>query len=126
MGEIARERFPGGTLIDTDYDKISEAFDLTKEALENGASIIFEGVFSFDNVLVRPDVIKRGKNNDWELIEVKSSTKVKEENIHDVAVQKYVLKGAGIDVKKTHLMHINTKCTYPDLTDLFTLSLIHI
>ena len=121
VGEIARERFPGGTLIDTDYDKISEAFDLTKDALENGASIIFEAVFSFDNVLVRPDVIKRGKNNDWELIEVKSSTKVKEENIHDVAVQKYVLKGAGIDVKKSHLMHINTKCAYPDLSDLFTI-----
>ena len=80
VGELARERFPGGILIDTDYDKISEAFDLTKEALENGTSTIFEGVFSFDNVLVRPDVIKQDENNDWELIEVKSSTSVKEEN----------------------------------------------
>ena len=30
VGEIARERFPGGTLIDTDYDKISEGFDFDK------------------------------------------------------------------------------------------------
>ena len=73
VGELARERFSGGILIDADYEKISEAFDLTKKALSNGQSIIFEGVFSFDNVLVRPDVIKQDKNNDWELFEVKSS-----------------------------------------------------
>ena len=121
VGELARERFPGGILIDADYEKISEAFDLTKEALSNGQSIIFEGIFSYDNVLVRPDVIKHDKNDDWELIEVKSSTSVKEENIHDVAVQKYVLKGAGIDVKKTYLMHINTECVYPDLSNLFAI-----
>ena len=121
VGELARERFPGGILIDADYENISEAFDLTKEALSNGQSIIFEGIFSSDNVLVRPDVIKQDENDDWELIEVKSSTSVKDENIHDVAVQMYVLKGAGIDVKRTYLMHINTECVYPDLSNLFTI-----
>jgi len=121
VGELARERFSGGILIDADYEKISEAFDLTKKALSNGQSIIFEGVFSFDNVLVRPDVIKQDKNNDWELIEVKSSTSVKEENIHDVAIQTYVLKGAGIDVKRMFLMHINSECVYPDLSNLFAI-----
>jgi CRISPR/Cas system-associated exonuclease Cas4 (RecB family) len=121
VGELARERFPGGILIDADYENISEAFDLTKEALSNDQSIIFEGIFSSDNVLVRPDVIKQDENNDWELIEVKSSTSVKDENIHDVAVQTYVLKGAGIDVKKTYLMYINTECVYPDLSNLFAI-----
>ena len=121
VGELARERFPGGILIDADYENISEAFDLTKEALSNDQSIIFEGIFSSDNVLVRPDVIKQDENDDWELIEVKSSTSVKDENIHDVAVQMYVLKGAGIDVKRTYLMHINTECVYPDLSNLFTI-----
>jgi len=56
---------------------------------------IVEGAFLHKDVLVRADVLERIANG-WNLIEVKSGTKVKE-GVHDcdVAVQVWVLQDAG-------------------------------
>jgi CRISPR/Cas system-associated exonuclease Cas4 (RecB family) len=120
VGRLAREGYSGGVLISADHQHISEAFTQTKEALACGKGIIFEAVFSYDGTLVRPDVIRRTASSTWEMIEVKSTTQVKEEHYPDVAVQTYVLKGAGLDVNRTFLQHINNECVYPDLSNLFT------
>lgn len=59
----------------------------------------------------------------WHLIEVKSSTKYKEdEHLPDVAFQVYVLQQAGIPITQTSVMHLNSDCLYPDLSNLFTLT----
>ena len=62
-------------------------------------------------------------NNDgsWDFIEVKSSTKLKPENIRDVAIQTYVLIGSGIKIRNSYLMHINRECEFPNLDNLFEL-----
>ncbi len=121
VGELARERFPGGVLIDADYPNFSEGFVQSREALERGAEVIFEGVFSHDSVLVRPDVLRRAQAGRWDLIEVKSTTGVKEEHIDDVAIQAHVLNGTGMRVERACLMHLNRECVYPDLSNLFTI-----
>jgi len=119
VGELAREQFPGGVLIEAKYNEIPLALEQTREALNQGTEFIFEGCFIYKDVLVRPDVMKQTKNGGWCLIEVKSSTTVKEENIHDVAVQTWVLRGCGQDVERMYLMHIDRECVYPDLSNLF-------
>ena len=101
VGELARERFPCGLLIEADYTQIPEAVHQTKEAIRCGDKIIFEGAFNFDNVFARPDVIQKMDSGKWNIIEVKSSTSVKVENIHDVAVQVYTL--ANILICQTSL-----------------------
>ena len=53
---------------------------------------------------------------------MKSSTKVKDEHLPDIAVQKYVLEGAGLAINKSYLMHVNRECAYPDLSNLFTVA----
>ena len=53
------------------------------------------------------------------MIEVKSSTGIKKENIQDVAVQTWVLQGCGLEMKRVFLKHINRDCVYPDLSNLF-------
>jgi len=119
VGELAREEFPDGVLIVADYLNIPEALKQTEEALDNSADFIFEGCFTYDNVIVRPDIILRNDLGSWNMIEVKSSTSVKEDNIHDVAIQTWVLRGYGLEVKRVFLKHINRDCVYPDLSNLF-------
>ncbi|MCH7763707.1 MAG: DUF2779 domain-containing protein [Candidatus Marinimicrobia bacterium] len=119
VGELATEEFPDGVLIEADYLNIPEAVKQTEEALDNSVDVIFEGCFIFENVLVRPDIILRNDLGSWNMIEVKSSTGVKEVNIHDVAVQTWVLRGSGLEVKRVFLKHINRDCVYPDLSNLF-------
>ncbi len=119
VGELATEEFPDGVLIEADYLNIPEAIKQTKKALDNSTDVIFEGCFIYENVLVRPDIILRNDLGSWNMIEVKSSTDVKEVNIHDVAVQTWVLQGCGLEMKRVFLKHINRDCVYPDLTNLF-------
>ncbi len=47
-----------------------------------------------------------GKNQ-WDIIEVKSSTSVKDVNLHDLALQRYTYKGAGLLIRKCIVMYIN-------------------
>jgi hypothetical protein len=44
---------------------------------------------------------------------------VKDEHIPDVAIQVHVARGAGVPVTRAELMHVNGKCRYPNLADLF-------
>jgi hypothetical protein len=58
-------------------------------------------------------------------VEVKSSTEVKPEHLTDLAIQTYVLRGAGVPVDSMRLLHLNNGYVYPggayDLGQLFTL-----
>jgi len=119
IGELAREEFPDGTLIEADYLNIPEAVKQTEDALNNSVDVIFEGCFVFENVLVRPDIILRNDLGSWNMIEAKSSTSVKVENIHDVAVQTWVLQRCGLEMKRVFLKYINRDCIFPDLSNLF-------
>ncbi|MFB0515733.1 MAG: DUF2779 domain-containing protein [Candidatus Neomarinimicrobiota bacterium] len=121
VGELARQHFPGGVLIEFDPAYISEALADTRRAISQGHKTIFEGAFEFHDVLVRVDVLERQADIGWRLVEVKSSTGVKPEHIQDVAIQAYVLNGAGLETEQFHLMHLNKACTYPELSNLFTL-----
>ena len=109
VGALARGYFKGGQLVAEDYKQIPQAIDRTGELIQSGAKIIYEGAFVFNNVLVRCDILKKNTDLTWDLIEVKSTTEVKDEHYPDAAIQKYVLEGAGLKIKKIWLMRINNK-----------------
>jgi hypothetical protein len=123
VGELARDRFPNGVLVDEDYLHAPEAIEHTNRLLADAPSTVFEGAFAYGGVLVRPDVLVRLADGSWDLYEVKSSTKVKPENISDVAVQVWVLEGAGLKIRRANLMHLDNTYVYQggdyDLTRLF-------
>jgi hypothetical protein len=110
VGVLARSLFPGGVLVEADNSHLAEALQTTKELINNPAiPAIFEGTFRHDGVLVRVDVLLRSPENDgFYLIEVKSATKVKPHHLYDLSVQKYVLRGAGVQVRGSHVMHVNS------------------
>jgi len=60
---------------------------------------------------VQVDVLRRNGDG-WDLIEVKSSTKVKPEHLTDCAAQAWVLQANGLDIRKIYVAHINADWTY--------------
>ena len=121
VGELARSQFPGGVLIDLPYDAYSERFARTNELLQHGAPAVYEASFSADGVYTAVDILKREERG-FRLIEVKSTTSVKEHHVPDVAVQAHVLRQNGLEVIGAELMHLNRECAYPDLSNLFVRS----
>ncbi len=76
--------------------------------LTEGASCLYEGAFRHDGVLVRSDALFREDGSNWSLVEVKSSTEVKPEYITDLAIQTYVLRGAGVPVASSRVLHMDS------------------
>ena len=125
VGVLARDHFCEGVLIDAKDPLVS--VEHTEQAMKRGASCIFEASFIFNDVLVKCDILQKDADS-WRIVEVKTSTVnqtvkkskiVKEEYLHDLAIQKYVLTGCGLSISNTQLMLINSReCFYPDLSNL--------
>ena len=101
-------------LADVDHTAVREGLERTAALLADPAvPAIFEGFIVFDGVLVRPDLLERIGRNRWQLTEVKSTSQVKPEHQDDLAIQAYVLAGAGLLLDACRLMHIDTADLYP-------------
>jgi predicted RecB family nuclease len=127
VGVLATHLFPGGRLVEKDYLHHGEAVESTKEAMRDPSSTaLFEAAFVYDDVRIRADILKRTDDGRWHLIEVKSATSVKGVYVLDLAIQYYVLQGAGLDIASAGIMHINKGYRYDgkelDLQDLFLFS----
>jgi hypothetical protein len=113
VGRLATELYPGGVRIEEDHFHHEDAVRSTLEVLKNrDLPAIYEAAFLEDGVRIRVDVLQRVNGNAWNLIEVKSSTKLKKEHVPDVAVQLHVLQSAGLSVSLAGIMHINNQYVY--------------
>jgi len=117
VGALARTHFPGGVLIDLPHND-PDRVGATRRALDLGATAVFEATFIEGRVYVAIDVLQRTAEG-FTLIEVKSSTKSKDEHIPDVAIQTWVARRAGIPVRRAEVMHLNTDFRHPDRGELF-------
>lgn len=103
VGELARTLFPNG--INVSFEDFKENIQKTKESLSKGKPL-FEAGFQFENCFSRADIlVPAGK--EWDIIEVKSGSEVKDINVHDVSFQKYVYENNGLKIRKCFLMHLN-------------------
>ncbi|HQU32784.1 MAG TPA: DUF2779 domain-containing protein [Thermoanaerobaculaceae bacterium] len=118
VGEVAQTYVPGGVLVDAPHNAFAQRLATTKRLLEQRVPAIYEASFDAGNVYAAVDILERDGDG-CRLVEVKSSTKLKQEHIPDVAVQLHVLRSSGLDVARAELMHLNRACAYPDLEDLF-------
>jgi predicted RecB family nuclease len=108
VGLEAQKAFPGGVTVTAGHNALDEALRVTRDLITMGeAPAIFEATFQHGNVLVRTDILQRTGRSGHNLIEVKSSTKFKPHYAYDIAIQRHVLTGAGIEVKQARLMHLN-------------------
>ena len=126
VGELARERFPGGRLVEEQYFERRKA-ELTTQRLLADESIpaLYEPAFSHEGVHTRVDILRRAGDGRFDLIEVKSSTSLKDVHIPDVAIQTHVVEGCGLPVGRAYLMRIDNGYVYQggdhDLEGLFAL-----
>lgn len=123
IGELAQQRYPGGRLIAADYRQTEAAMEETAALMaEPAVPALYEPAILHRNVLTRVDVLARS-GADWDLIEVKSSTKAKEVFRIDLAVQYWILAGAGVSVDRAGLLLLNRDYVYLggeyDLQSLF-------
>jgi len=101
--ELAKTLFPN--LIDISKVPFNEQIQKTQEALKEKLPI-FQATFSVDNLYSRADILFP-TGNKWDIIEIKSSTEVKDIQLHDVSFQKYVYEKAGLKIRNCFVMHIH-------------------
>jgi hypothetical protein len=107
VGFLARKLFPGGTDATAGMSPRSmDAVVRTQELLAAGVRVIYEAAFVHKEILVMADILVHD-GTDWMMYEVKSGLRVSPTNISDAALQFAVVRGAGIDVKKMHIVHID-------------------
>lgn len=81
----------------------------TKEVLESGAKTILQGRLETKDITCIFDVVERVDGNTFDLIEIKSSTEVKEEHISDLSFQTIVLEESGLSIRKIFVIHVNNE-----------------
>jgi predicted RecB family nuclease len=107
VGLLARQMFPGGVEVDSS-DRVEQAIRATRELIANPeVPAIFEGTFENGGVLVRVDILQRRRDGRWRLLEVKSTTDLKEHHLDDVAIQARVVSRSGLDLAASCLVHVN-------------------
>jgi hypothetical protein len=104
VGGLAKKLYPGG--IDIPTTDFRGNLKSTQQLLA-ARRPLFEAGFMANSLYSRVDILNPYGADQWDIVEVKSSTAVKDENIQDVAFQKYCLSQAGIKVNRCWLMCIN-------------------
>jgi CRISPR/Cas system-associated exonuclease Cas4 (RecB family) len=107
VGEYAKRLYPGGIDVEKTGDlktQLVNTFELLSER-----KTLFEASCSSQNVYNRADILVPADKDRWDIVEVKSSTQLKEEYIHDVSFQKYCFEKAGVKIRKCYLMYINNQ-----------------
>jgi hypothetical protein len=107
IGRLAKSLFPGGLEIEGKPWDYHGLLARTGQALRKKIPL-YEAAFGYGDAFARTDILNPAGDGAWDLIEVKSSTEVKKVNIDDLALQKYVVEGSGLHVRKCILMHINS------------------
>jgi hypothetical protein len=124
VGRLATRLYPQGILIEEDHLHHGQAVRSTRAAMDKpGVKAIYEAAFTYQNVRIRVDILQKLENGNWNLIEVKSSTAVKDVHLPDVVVQHHVLRGTGLSIEKAGILHLNNQYVYDghriDLDSLF-------
>ena len=106
VGELAKKLYPGGIEIPT--TDFRGNLKSTQQLL-TARRPLFEAGFMANSLYSRVDILNPYGKDRWDIVEVKSSTAVKDENIQDVAFQKYCLSQAGLKINRCYLVFINNR-----------------
>jgi hypothetical protein len=108
VGSLAKKMFPDGIEIDTDPTDFEGAIELTKKYLPSRRPL-FEATVSAKGGFARADILNPVGNDEWDIIEVKSTTSLKDVHIPDLAFQVWVFSEARLKIRRCFLCHINNQ-----------------
>src|SRR6185312_4165316 len=118
VGDVARQLYDPkgkGQLIDAHAEGFAGALARTSELLASSQPI-FEAGFAARGALAFADVLlltRMAGQRAWRMVEVKSSTSVKDYHRDDTAVQAFVARNAGVPLASIALAHIDSSWVYP-------------
>ena len=119
VGDIARSIYDlegNGELIDISSLGHEQALARSAVLLEKGESPVFEAGMAAGGALAYADVMLPDPQEGavaWKMIEVKSSTGVKDYHRDDIAVQAQIAATAGVRLSSILLAHIDNSFVYP-------------
>ncbi len=107
VGRLATRLFPGGVEIARDKRRWATTAAATERAL--AARIpLYEAAFVHAGGACRVDILAPVEDGQWDLLEVKSSTSVKDVHRADLAFQTWVVRGAGVPVRRSCLVRLDS------------------
>jgi hypothetical protein len=119
VGEVAKRIYAkngAGTEIDAQRDGYPVAISQSQALLATPNQVLFEPAFKAEGLIAFADVMlpdHTGGDPGWKMVEVKSSTKVKDYHHDDVAVQSYVAQQSGVNLKSVAVACVDSSWTYP-------------
>ena len=118
VGEVARQVFDphgNGAFIDINALGHAEAISQSAMLLAEGSGPLFEAGLTASGALAYADVMLPDRSDGtlrWRMIEVKSSTGVKDYHRDDIAVQSFIAAESGVPLASIAVAHINNAFTY--------------
>jgi hypothetical protein len=116
VGELARRLYDPdgrGVLFDAQADGVDSVL-ARSAAMLDGAAPLFEAGFAADGALAFADILlPEGRTGHWRMVEVKSSTVVKDYHVDDAAIQAFAARRAGVALAGIALARIDSSWTYP-------------
>jgi hypothetical protein len=106
IGGLAKTLFPGGLEIGEGVIHRSAVVQWTREALPFRRPL-FEAALEHGGGYARADILNPVGTDEWELVEVKSSTEVKDVFLDDIAFQYFVFTGASLHIRSCSVLCVD-------------------
>ncbi len=112
VGQLARRLYPDGILIGDEKNDLRAALEQTNQVLRDFPNKpIFEATFQHAGILIRSDLLIPA-NGGYRVVEVKSSTSVKDYHLPDCAIQSWVIEHNRVKLSQVSLMRIDNQFVY--------------
>jgi hypothetical protein len=89
VGALAKSLYPCGIEVSAGMTDFEHVLRQSMEAAK-ARKPLFEAGFTFNGGFARVDILNPVGKDTWDIIEVKSSTEVKDVNLHDLAFQAFI------------------------------------
>jgi len=106
VGRLAKKLYPTGVDIPTEH--FMRNTWQTQELLHQRVPLFEAGILAED-IYARVDILNPVGEDEWDIVEVKSSTSAKDVHRHDISFQKHCCQKAGLKIRKCLLMYINNR-----------------
>lgn len=106
VGFQARRLFPDGIEVGAGIIDPFEVDRRSRAALGQRKPL-YEAGFINEHAYARADLLIPTGRDSWDLLEVKSSTDVKDINLRDLAFQWHTYSGGGLSLRKAFIVHIS-------------------
>lgn len=119
VGAIARKIYDPeecGHFLDLEILGFRDLLSQSKALIDEANAPLFEAGFAANGALALADIllpVNDGEDRTWRMVEVKSSTSVKDYHRDDAAIQAYVARAAGVPLQSIAVAHIDNSWIYP-------------